>query len=108
MTKLLDGKATSDKIKAQIAQEVKSIVAAGGKQPHLAAILVGTDGASQTYVGHKERACAQVGFKSTLLTFDESISEMQHDGYDITDKIATGHSSPLCYHMILNLLLLMQ
>ena len=54
MTQILDGKATSDKIKAQIAEQVKDIIAKGGKQPHLAAILVGTDGASQTYVGHKE------------------------------------------------------
>lgn len=73
--KILDGKATSDKIKNEIAQQVKDIVAKGGKRPHLAAILVGTDGASQTYVGHKERACAQVGFKSTLLRFPAEISQ---------------------------------
>ena len=73
--KIQDGKATSDKIKNEIAQQVKDIVAKGGKRPHLAAILVGTDGASQTYVGHKERACAQVGFKSTLLRFPAEISE---------------------------------
>ena len=63
---ILDGKATSDKIKQEIAQVVRERVASGGKRPHLAAILVGNDGASQTYVGHKERACSQVGFKSTL------------------------------------------
>lgn len=73
--KILDGKTTSDKIKNEIAQQVKDIVAKGGKRPHLAAILVGTDGASQTYVGHKERACAQVGFKSTLLRFPAEISQ---------------------------------
>ncbi|MEG0518754.1 MAG: tetrahydrofolate dehydrogenase/cyclohydrolase catalytic domain-containing protein [Bacteroidales bacterium] len=75
MTQYLDGKAASDRIKLEIAEKVKAIVASGGKQPHLAAILVGNDGASQTYVGHKERACAQVGFKSTLLQFEETVSE---------------------------------
>ena len=58
----MDGKATSDKIKLEIAQMVKEKVANGGKRPHLVAILVGNDGASQTYVANKERACAQVGF----------------------------------------------
>ncbi len=77
MTQILDGKATSDKIKAQIAEQVKDIIAKGGKQPHLAAILVGTDGASQTYVGHKEKACAQVGFKSTLVKLDETTTEQE-------------------------------
>ena len=77
MTQILDGKATSDKIKAQIAEQVKDIIAKGGKQPHLAAILVGTDGASQTYVGHKEKACAQVGFKSTLIKMDATVTEQE-------------------------------
>lgn len=77
MTQILDGKATSDKIKAQIAEQVKDIIAKGGKQPHLAAILVGTDGASQTYVGHKEKACAQVGFKSTLVKLDSTVTEQE-------------------------------
>lgn len=72
---ILEGKATSDKIKSEIAQKVKEIVANGGKQPHLAAILVGNDGASQTYVSNKEKACAQVGFKSTLLKFSENITQ---------------------------------
>ena len=66
---ILDGKATSDKIKLEIAQMVKEKVANGGKRPHLVAILVGNDGASQTYVANKERACAQVGFNSTLHRF---------------------------------------
>ena len=77
MTQILDGKGTSDKIKAQIAEQVKDIIAKGGKQPHLAAILVGTDGASQTYVGHKEKACAQVGFKSTLIKMDATVTEQE-------------------------------
>lgn len=75
MAILIDGKATSDRIKGQIAQQVKEIIANGGKQPHLAAILVGEDGASKTYVGHKEKACAQVGFKSTLYKFPADITE---------------------------------
>ncbi len=74
---ILDGKATSDKIKQEIADMVKEKVANGGKRPHLAAILVGNDGASQTYVGHKERACAQVGFKSTLLRFPAEIQQQE-------------------------------
>ncbi len=74
---ILDGKATSDKIKQEIAGLVKEKVANGGKRPHLAAILVGNDGASQTYVGHKERACAQVGFKSTLLRFPAEITQQE-------------------------------
>ncbi len=72
---LLDGKATADKIKSEIALDVQNISSEGGKIPHLAAILVGEDGASQTYVGHKEKACALVGFKSTLLRFPASITE---------------------------------
>lgn len=72
---LLDGKQTADQVKLEIAEKVKSIVEKGGKRPHLAAILVGNDGASQTYVGHKEKACAQVGFKSTLLRFDSTITQ---------------------------------
>lgn len=74
---ILDGKATSEKIKLEIAQMVKEKVAAGGKRPHLAAILVGNDGASQTYVGNKERACAQVGFNSTLHRFPAEITQAE-------------------------------
>jgi len=72
---ILDGKATADQIKLEIAAKVDEIVKHGGKRPHLAAILVGEDGASQTYVGHKEKACAQVGFKSTILRFPAEISQ---------------------------------
>lgn len=72
---ILDGKATSDKIKKEIADLVTERVANGGKRPHLAAILVGNDGASQTYVGNKERASAQVGFKSTILRFPAEITQ---------------------------------
>lgn len=73
--KLLDGKETSKQIKNEIAEEVKQILANGGKRPHLSAILVGNDGASETYVGHKVKACEQVGFKSSLFRFGNSVSE---------------------------------
>jgi len=73
--KLLDGKETSKQIKQEIAEEVKQIIEAGGKQPHLAAILVGNDGASETYVAHKVKACEQIGFKSSLFRFNDDISE---------------------------------
>ncbi|SDC12741.1 bifunctional methylenetetrahydrofolate dehydrogenase/methenyltetrahydrofolate cyclohydrolase FolD [Williamwhitmania taraxaci] len=72
---LIDGKKIADAVKQEIALEVESIRVAGGKIPHLCAILVGHDGASETYVGHKEKSCAQVGFKSTLLRFEDTISE---------------------------------
>lgn len=73
--KILDGKSTADAIKEEIASKVKTIVDNGGKRPHLAAILVGEDGASETYIGHKEKACKQVGFESTLEKFPDSISQ---------------------------------
>ncbi|MBN1990780.1 MAG: bifunctional methylenetetrahydrofolate dehydrogenase/methenyltetrahydrofolate cyclohydrolase FolD [Bacteroidales bacterium] len=72
---LLDGKRIADEVKQEIAAEVEAIVKAGGKTPHLAAVLVGHDGASETYVGHKEKACSQVGFKSTVLRFEDTITE---------------------------------
>lgn len=72
---LIDGKATAAKIKAEIAEEVKQIVAKGGKQPHLAAILVGHDGGSETYVKNKVIACEACGFKSTLFRFEDNVSE---------------------------------
>ncbi|NPA45517.1 MAG: bifunctional methylenetetrahydrofolate dehydrogenase/methenyltetrahydrofolate cyclohydrolase FolD [Chlorobi bacterium] len=73
--KLLDGKETSKQIKEEIAEEVKQIISKGGKRPHLAAILVGNDGASETYVAHKVKACEQVGFKSSLIRFEDTITE---------------------------------
>lgn len=72
---LIDGKAVADAIKIEIAAEVKQLLQSRKKAPHLAAILVGNDGGSLTYVGHKVKACEQVGFQSTLLHFDESITE---------------------------------
>lgn len=75
--KLIDGKAISTKIKEEIALEVKDILAKGGKQPHLAAILVGHDGGSETYVAAKVKACEACGFKSTLIRYESSVSEAE-------------------------------
>lgn len=72
---LIDGKATAAKIKEEIAAEVKDIIARGGKQPHLAAILVGHDGGSETYVKNKVLACEACGFKSSLIRFEDNITE---------------------------------
>lgn len=74
---LLDGKSLAQQIKEEIKQEVDKRIAAGFKRPHLAAILVGSDGASETYVGHKVKSCQQVGFESTLLRFPDSTSEQE-------------------------------
>lgn len=72
---LIDGKATAAAIKAEIKQEVEQIVAAGGKRPHLAAILVGHDGGSETYVKNKVLACEACGFKSSLIRYEDNITE---------------------------------
>ena len=72
---LIDGKATAATIKAEIKQEVDNIVAQGGKRPHLAAILVGHDGGSETYVKNKVLACEACGFESTLIRFEDNITE---------------------------------
>ena len=73
--KLIDGKATADEIKKEIAEEVKQIKAAGGKTPHLAAVLVGHDGGSETYVASKVKACEEVGFDSSLIRFEDDVTE---------------------------------
>lgn len=85
----LDGKETSNKIKDRLAAEVEEIKAAGGKIPHLAAILVGDDGASQTYVNAKVKACERCGFKSSLLRFDADISEA-----DLLNEIDKLNNNP--------------
>ncbi|HEY3389795.1 MAG TPA: tetrahydrofolate dehydrogenase/cyclohydrolase catalytic domain-containing protein [Prolixibacteraceae bacterium] len=72
---LIDGKKTSEILQSEIADEVVKIKNNGGKIPHLAAVLVGHDGGSETYVAAKVKACERVGFKSTLIRFDENISE---------------------------------
>ena len=72
---ILDSKKTSNDIKEEIALEVAQLIANGGKKPHLAAILVGSDGASQTYVNAKVKACQIVGFESTLIRLEETVSQ---------------------------------
>lgn len=79
---LLDGKKTAEDIKNEIAAEVQSIKDAGGKVPHLAAVIVGTNGASLTYVGSKVKSCQQIGFDSTLVSLPETITEAE-----LLDKI---------------------
>ncbi|MCE5178829.1 MAG: bifunctional methylenetetrahydrofolate dehydrogenase/methenyltetrahydrofolate cyclohydrolase FolD [Porphyromonadaceae bacterium] len=75
--KLIDGKAIAAQIKQEIALEVTQIKAAGGKTPHLAAVLVGHDGGSETYVANKVRSCEEVGFKSTLIRYEEDVTEAE-------------------------------
>ena len=72
---LIDGKATAAAIKLEIAEEVKEIMARGGKQPHLAAVLVGHDGGSETYVKNKVLACEACGFKSSLIRYEADVTE---------------------------------
>lgn len=74
---LIDGKQTATSIKADIAEQVDKLIEAGGKRPHLAAILVGHDGGSETYVANKVKACKECGFKSTLLRFEDTITQQE-------------------------------
>jgi methylenetetrahydrofolate dehydrogenase (NADP+)/methenyltetrahydrofolate cyclohydrolase len=80
---LLDGKLCSEQIRREIKEEVDAIKASGKRPPHLAAILVGDDGASQNYVSMKVKDCEEVGFGSTLVQFDKNVSEQE-----LLDKIA--------------------
>ena len=72
---ILDGQLVSQAIKDELKLEVAQLVAEGKKSPHLAAILIGNNGASETYVGAKVKACAEIGFKSTLIKVEDEISE---------------------------------
>ena len=74
---LIDGKAIAAEIKKEIANEVSQINASSGKIPHLAAVLVGNDGGSETYVANKVKSCKEVGFKSTLVRFDSDVTETE-------------------------------
>ncbi|MDE6310366.1 MAG: bifunctional methylenetetrahydrofolate dehydrogenase/methenyltetrahydrofolate cyclohydrolase FolD [Muribaculaceae bacterium] len=84
---IIDGKQTAADIKSEIAREVEERVAAGKRRPHLAAILVGHDGGSETYVANKVKACEECGFKSTLIRF-ESTDEAPLDPKELMDTIA--------------------
>ena len=86
---ILDGKKTSADLKIEIAESVKKLKALEKKTPHLAAILVGTDGASMTYVNAKVKACELVGFSSTLIDLPEETSEeklLKENGYRIAKE----------------------
>lgn len=74
---LIDGKRVADEIKAEIATETAAMEARGERRPHLAAILVGHDGGSETYVAHKVKACEQCGFRSTLIRYEEDVTEAE-------------------------------
>ena len=80
---LLDGNACSEEIRKEIKNEVETIISTGGRSPHLAAVLVGNDGASQNYVAFKIRDCEEVGFDSTTVRMDASITEQ-----DLLNKIS--------------------
>lgn len=77
MSVILDGKATSNQIKEELTQEVAGLKADGKRPPHLAAVLVGNDGASLTYVGSKVRSCEKIGFASTLIHLESTISQKE-------------------------------
>ncbi|MFT5885603.1 MAG: methylenetetrahydrofolate dehydrogenase (NADP+)/methenyltetrahydrofolate cyclohydrolase [Arcticibacterium sp.] len=74
---LIDGKHISSQVKRELKVEVDKIMAAGGKRPHLAAVLIGDDGASQAYVGSKIRSCEEIGFKSSLISRDANTTEVE-------------------------------
>ena len=74
---LIDGKATAAVIKQEIAGQVEQIVNAGGRRPHLVAVLVGHDGGSETYVANKVKACEVCGFKSTLVRYEDDVTEAE-------------------------------
>ena len=80
---LLDGNACSEEIRKEIKNEVEAIISTGGRPPHLAAVLVGNDGASQNYVAFKIRDCEEVGFDSTTIRMDASITEQ-----DLLNKVS--------------------
>jgi len=86
---LLDGKSTSEQIRLEIAEQVRQIKDRGGKTPHLAAVLVGNDGASETYVANKVKDCEEVGFDSTLIRLPETVSEAE-----LLQKIAELNNNP--------------
>lgn len=87
--KIIDGKATAAALKEEIKNEVSEMVAAGGRPPHLVALIVGHDGGSEAYVANKERNCNAVGFKSTNLRFEDTISEQE-----LVNKITELNSDP--------------
>lgn len=86
---LIDGKKVSAEIRKEIAEEVKAIREKGGKKPHLAAVLVGHDGGSETYVANKIKACEEVGFKSSLFRYEADVTEEE-----ILNKVKELNNDP--------------
>jgi len=95
---LIDGKATAAAIKAEIADKVKDILAQGGRRPHLAAILVGHDGGSETYVKNKVLACQACGFESTLLRYEDDVTQAE-----LLDSVARLNGDPAVDGLIVQL-----
>ena len=98
MSIILDGKATSNQIKEELTIQVKEIKDAGKRPPHLAAVLVGNDGASLTYVGSKVRSCERIGYDSTLIKLDDDISQEA-----LLDTIEKLNNDPLLDGFIVQL-----
>lgn len=86
---LIDGRSIAEQIKLEIIEEVKQIISTGGQKPHLAAILVGHDESSETYIANKIKICAEVGFQSTLIHYENNITEIQ-----LLTTIATFNQDP--------------
>jgi methylenetetrahydrofolate dehydrogenase (NADP+)/methenyltetrahydrofolate cyclohydrolase len=86
---LIDGKAIAAQIKLEIAEEVKQMLASGGKRPHLAVIIVGHDGGSETYVANKVRTCEELGFQSTLIRYENDVTETE-----LLEKINELNNTP--------------
>ena len=95
---IIDGKATAAAIKAEIADKVKDILAQGGRRPHLAAILVGHDGGSETYVKNKVLACQACGFESTLLRYEDDVTQAE-----LLDSVARLNGDPAVDGLIVQL-----
>ena len=95
---IIDGNKISAEIKDEIALEVQQMKNRGEKTPHLAAVIVGHDGGSETYVGHKEKACKQVGFDSTVFRFEETITEKE-----LLDLVAKLNNDPAIDGFIMQL-----
>jgi methylenetetrahydrofolate dehydrogenase (NADP+)/methenyltetrahydrofolate cyclohydrolase len=89
MYQLIDGKKTADEIKSEIAAKVSGMKERGVRVPHLAAVLVGHDGGSETYVAHKVKDCAEVGFMSTLVRFNDTVSE-----HELLGKVEELNNDP--------------
>jgi methylenetetrahydrofolate dehydrogenase (NADP+)/methenyltetrahydrofolate cyclohydrolase len=98
MSIILDGKTTSNQIKEELSVRVKEIKEAGKRPPHLAAVLVGNDGASLTYVGSKVRSCERIGYDSTLVALEDSTSQEA-----LLETIAKLNNDPLLDGFIVQL-----